>query len=780
MKIKLKIRHKIQFFVLSTSLVIYILAFGYISIKSKNIAFDDAIAISDNYVKGAANQVQNHLENYLTTVKDLSTSFKVYKDIDEENRREVIANIMVHSLESNPDFLAVWSTWETNSIDNLDQQYIGKVGSTVLGNFGHMYYKVNGQVKFDESIETNPDEVFSGDYYQIPKNTRKEVILNPYYYSYSKNKSDEIQETSIVLPIISENEFLGVIGADIQLSQFQEIIKNVKPFENSIAFLMANNGVYVANPSDEFIGKSVLEIFPDESKQHKIMERIYEGKFLSYSVNGLSGDMYYVAYAPIQIGNTGTPWSIGIAVPIDQVMINANTNFKISILVGFIGLLILSLVIYLISNNITNPILVITDFLKNLSKGHIGSEMHLDIKTGDEIEEMGGALNKSITGLLEKTKFAREIGKGNFETSMELLSDDDILGQSLIDMQTKLKTAQEEENIRNNQEEVRRWANEGIALFGDVLRKNHDDLNELSFEIINNLINYLKANQGGLFLKNDDDKNEVFFELIASYAFDRRKFAAKKIEFGEGLVGTCAIEKETINITEIPDNYIQITSGLGGSNPKNILIVPLKVEENVLGVIEIASFKTFKDHEIEFVEKIAENIASALLSVKVNQHTSALLETTQQQAEEMAAQEEEMRQNMEELQATQEEAARKTSEMESFINTLNSTSYIIEYDLNEKIIFVNDAYLNLFGITREQAIGTLHSDNIDFTEKQKKSYLQFWQDLKNGIVKKEKTKVTIKKRKFLFMESYSPIYNDEGEIYKILKIANDISEYIEK
>ncbi|MFC2151362.1 GAF domain-containing protein [Bacteroidota bacterium] len=780
MKIKLKIKHKIQFFILLTTLIIYVLAIGYISITSKRMAFNDAIVISDNYVKGAANEVRVYLENYLITVKDIANTFKVYQDIDETNRREVIGKIMIKTLEANTDFVAIWSTWEPNSIDNLDYLYVNQKGSSILGNFGHMYYKVGGIIKFDESVESNAIAVYSGEYYQMPKNTRKEVITDPYYYSYTKDADNEIHETSIAVPIISDNNFLGVIGADIQLAQFQEIIDNVKPFENSIAFLMANNGVYVANPNPEWVGKSVIEVFPEEAKKQKVMEHIVEGELLSYTVIGLDGSMYYVVYAPITIGNTGTPWSIGIAVPIDQVMAKAKSNFRISILVGIVGMLILSLVIYFISNNITTPILKITKFLKNLAKGHIGSEMYADIKTGDEIEEMGNALNKSITGLIEKTEFARDIGEGNYDTSIELLSEEDILGQSLIEMRNKLKTAREEEKVRKTEDEKRRWTNEGLALFSDVLRQSHENLKELAFDVVVNLINYLKANQGGLFIKNDDDKTEVFFELLATYAFDRRKYNAKIIELGEGLVGMCAMEKQTVYMTDIPDDYIQITSGLGGSNPNSLLIVPLKIEEDVLGIIEIASFNSLENHEIEFVEKIAHNIASTLSTVKVNERTAQLLEKTQQQAEEMAAQEEEMRQNMEELQATQEEAARKTSEMESFINALNSTSFTVEYDLYGKIITVNDAYLNLFGITREEAIGKHHSDYVEFTEEQEKKYDQFWRDLKKGMVKKEKTQLSIKGKSYLFMESYTPIYNEEGEIYKILKIANDISDYIEK
>ncbi|MGM0496960.1 MAG: cache domain-containing protein, partial [Bacteroidota bacterium] len=648
------------------------------------------------------------------------------------------------------------------------------------GNFGHMYYKDEGKIKFDETVESDADEVYSGEYYQIPKKKKKEVILDPYYYSYTKNEEDEILESSIVFPIISDNEFLGVVGADIRLEQFQEIVESIKPFENSIAFLMANNGVYVANPNEEFIGKSVDEVFPEENEKYDIMENVENGEFLTYSVTGLDGSMYYDVYAPVEIGNTDTPWSIGIAVPIEHVMSKANKNFTISLIVGLIGLIILSLVIYYISNNITNPILKITEYLKKLAKGHIGSDMYLDIKTGDEIEEMSNALNKSISGLVEKTQFASDIGEGNYDTTVNLLSDEDILGNSLIEMRDKLKKAREEEELRKKEDEKRRWVNEGLALFSDVLRKNHEDINDLAFDVIINLIKYLEANQGGLFVKNDENKDDVYYELLATYAFDRKKYHTKKIKPGEGLVGTCAIEKQTIYMTDIPDDYINITSGLGGANPNCLLIVPLKVEEEVLGIIEIASFNTFEKHEIEFVEKIAQNIASTISNEKVNEHTSQLLEKTQQQAEEMSSQEEEMRQNMEELKATQEEADRKSKEMEGYIKALNATSYVAEYDLDRKIINVNDAYLDLFNIPRDEAIGTYHSDNIDFTDEQAKQYEQFWEDLKNGMIKKQKTRVTIKGKTYLFAETYTPIYDNDGNVHKILKIANDISEYINK
>ncbi|TAH27513.1 MAG: GAF domain-containing protein [Cytophagales bacterium] len=162
-----------------------------------------------------------------------------------------------------------------------------------------------------------------------------------------------------------------------------------------------------------------------------------------------------------------------------------------------------------------------------------------------------------------------------------------------------------------------------------------------------------------MFLLYHEENQSPYLELIACYAYDRKKYLQKHIQLGEGIVGQCFLEKEPIILKQVPDNYVKITSGLGDANPRFLLAVPLMIEQNILGVIELASFKVLEPYQIQLVQKLAESIASTIQNININQQTQFLLEKSQIQTEEMKSQEEEMRQNMEELQATQEEMHRK-------------------------------------------------------------------------------------------------------------------------
>ncbi|MEM9834512.1 MAG: GAF domain-containing protein [Bacteroidota bacterium] len=304
---------------------------------------------------------------------------------------------------------------------------------------------------------------------------------------------------------------------------------------------------------------------------------------------------------------------------------------------------------YLIAQRFISPIKQIQANLNNLSRGNLQME-HKIAARKDELGDMVQALNTVVEGLHQTADFATAIGEENLEWKYQALGEEDTLGNALIKMRDQLRQ-------NRNDAQVRDWSTQGLTLFTDILR-SAQDIEVLSNQILKQLVDYLEINQGALFMVEEED-SETVLRMKACYAYQRQKFIDKSIPAGDGIIGQAYLEKETIHLTEIPTDYADIRSGLGGSQPATILVIPLVIEDTVEGVLELASFTALEEYQISFVEKVAESIASTLRNTRVNAQTNKLLIESQEQAETMQAQEEEMRQNVEELSATQEEMHRK-------------------------------------------------------------------------------------------------------------------------
>ena len=768
MKLQMKLKQKVQILLIFTSAVIYLLAIGYISINTRQNSYRDTKNLIDSKVNKYARQIESQINRDMAVTRTMALSFSNYDFMPNDQWMNLINKMYEDVFPKYPDIYNLWDSWELSVIDSSWKKPHGRIVNE--------HFREQGVMKENQSRRSLEGD---NELYKEIKNKNQEIILPLYFDRFAEGKSERKLMTSLVVPIKKENgEFIGVVGMDLTMDRFQKMLQNVsiENLNESHAFLLSHEGKYAAHPDTSLLNEKIQKN-PTEKEDFDIFKKFGEGESFSIMHQHNPSTRHYVSYAPIKIGHTNNPWYLGISVPVASIMEEADRDFIISLIIGIIGLIILGTVVYYITRRITHPIEHITQVLKQMARGKIDNRMKFSVNTGDEIEEMAHALNTSIDGLNMKNEFASHLSKGELDYEYTLLSNEDHLGQSLLEMRDSLRKAREEQEKQKKEEQKRQWANEGLNKFADILRQNNDNLQKLSDDVIKNLVYYLEANQGGIFLVNNEDENDKHLELISAFAYDRKKYHEKRIDFGDGLVGTCAIEKQSIYMEDIPQDYIEITSGLGDANPDSLLIVPMKVEEELHGVIEIASFNTFQQYQIDFAEKVAESIASTISSVKVNMKTQRLLEQSEQQSQELSAQEEEMRQNMEELKATQEENARQKAEMENLVNAFNQANYVVEYDTDEKVIDINEKYLNLIGLKREEVIGTHHSYKTQFTGQQGDTYNQFWDDLRAGKVKKDINKIEINGQTYVLAETYTPIMDNEGNVEKIMKIAFNTSEF---
>jgi len=467
------------------------------------------------------------------------------------------------------------------------------------------------------------------------------------------------------------------------------------------------------------------------------------------------------------------------------------------------AILIISMILIgiMISRTLTVPIKKINNLIRLMGNG-LQPEVDIE-KRSDEIGEMAESLKHLIEGLKDTSKFALKIGESNFKARYKPLSEQDVLGNSLILMRENLIKANREAELRKIENFQRNWTSQGLAEFNDLIRDASNDLVELSQSVISKLVEYLEASLGGLFIVNDDNKEDIFLELIAFYAYDRQKFLKKRIEIGETLVGQCYQEKEKIYVTDVPEDYVKITSGLGADKPKNILIMPLTINEKIYGIVELASFNDIEKYQIEFVEKIGESIATAISSVKINLRTTALLTESNEKSKSLEKQESLSRQNIAEIKAdlmlAKEELIieqRKvnilkneknivTSELEKTMqkhsekykdakDKLANNQYIIdnafpyyELTINDEYSYVNEKYLDLINFDKKELIDKKHNALISKDFINSGNYKKIWDKLKQGKTDSLSVQYLIDGKSRILNEKFIPVLNDKEQMIKI-------------
>ncbi|MBN2213227.1 MAG: GAF domain-containing protein [Bacteroidales bacterium] len=259
--------------------------------------------------------------------------------------------------------------------------------------------------------------------------------------------------------------------------------------------------------------------------------------------------------------------------------------------------------------------------------------------------------------------------------------------QELADTKKQLEKQQEEITIQKQEIRLREkeqqdimWYNEGLNKFSDLMSKNQGDIKKLTQVIINNLIDYVEAEQGGIFLLNDDNPEDIHLQLAASYAYNKERLDARFL-IGEGYIGTCFKEKKVIELEHPEKEYTAVRSGLGEEHPKYIIFIPIKMDESVEGVIEVASFKKLKGYKVSFVQKMAETLTSIITSEKATQKMFKIVEQSKLQSEELAAQEETLRQNLEEMSAAHEEASRREDDLIKQAEEFASNETILQEEI---------------------------------------------------------------------------------------------------
>ncbi|MBC7695355.1 MAG: HAMP domain-containing protein [Burkholderiales bacterium] len=193
------------------------------------------------------------------------------------------------------------------------------------------------------------------------------------------------------------------------------------------------------------------------------------------------------------------------------------------------------------------------------------------------------------------------------------------------------------------------WLKSNLAKFTQMLQ-GQKELNSVTKAILTELAQVVTAQHGMFYILEEGENFENSkLRLIASYAYRKRKNDNNTFEMGEGLIGQCALQKERILLTNVPNDYVEINSGLGAAKPLNIIILPVLFENRLKAVIELASFDSFSQIHQDFLDGLTESIGIVLNTIESNSRTGELLVQSQSLASELKSQQEVLRNTNEEL-----------------------------------------------------------------------------------------------------------------------------------
>lgn len=593
-------------------------------------------------------------------------------------------------------------------------------------------------------------------------------------------------------PIYGQGELIGVMVFEFEATEIQEQLNEVIALSNvdfHNHFMVAEDGSFRSESSEmlfhrgdylQNLGKYVPEIDRQkniQSFQSDVLHRQLPQEKAAVLLNPKAAGEDLTIEGEVGAGNAyrSTPVKVGsrtyyIVSKLDlESLLAENTGFFKGLLLFLLvsGGIVL-LVVIVLSGQIVRPFLNMHKAVLSLGAGELPKE----VKKSDDtvIQEMGQSIMRFTNYISHVATFVTHLGKGRFDTELKPLSQSkNPLDKALLQMRDNLKDISEEEAKR-------KWTSDGLTYFAGILQKESQDITQLSDDVLAALVRHIEAKIGAIYLISTEDDDVL--EQVALYAFDRKKYEEKSFLIGEGLVGQAAKEQQSIYLQDVPKDYIRIKSGLGDAAPAFVLIVPLKLNEQVFGAMEIASMRPLQQYEIDFCEKLAESIAITFSSVRNNERTRYLLKESQQKTEQLQAQEEEMRQHLEEMEATQEEMKRSELELYAQQSALNNAALVCQCDPNGFITYVNDAFLERSGYSEADLSGKHlnefeHGDSSEETD----FYEALLQKLNAGEVwKGEQQQRTQSGESYWLKWFVTPAFNDEGTFVKFIMVGFDITD----
>jgi methyl-accepting chemotaxis protein len=329
-----------------------------------------------------AQTVQAQLEAPLQTARTLAGSFQTLQDLDAATRRAVYTASMEGILKANPNYLGVWACFAPNALDGLDAQYVNTPASDGTGRFIPYWHWSGADTKLEALVDYETPGV--GDYYLLAKNSGHETILEPYQYEID---GKVVLLTSVAVPVKdASGAVIGVVGADITLAKLQEMQLDIGGYKSAYGYAVSNGGMYFIHSDPEAVGAYLKD--RETVGVEQVLSAVGKGEAYSYdSTSVKTGKAVRRVLTPITIGSTGTPWSLALAVEVDEVLA-ASTQVLWLLILSLLAALVACIVAMgiVITRFASTPVKLAAEKASQFASGDFSDPVpEVFLRRGDEI-----------------------------------------------------------------------------------------------------------------------------------------------------------------------------------------------------------------------------------------------------------------------------------------------------------------------------------------------------------------------------------------------------------
>jgi len=394
----LKMRWKILLPVCLAVIAVFAATIFFIHQKLRETSEADIALLGQEMSLRHGNAVGRELDSVMSLAKGLAQMFAGAKTSGGVDRAALEA-MLKPVLEDSPDLFGVWTTWEPDAFDGKDAEYAGKDAfHDATGRLIPYWYREGA--KITGGVTTTYEGPSPGsDWYQKPLRGKKPYVTPPTSYDVG---GKSIMLVSFGVPVMMNGKALGVAGVDLSLEKMADMASAIKIFETGYGYLLAADGMVVAHPKRELIGKPA-EAAVGKASAAQALEAVKAGRPYSFRQETPAGVMLHVL-TPIRIGDTDTTWSFGVTIPEARVMENADALTRLLLILGVGGVLFVILAVFLISRAIVNPVNTLVAGAEAVAKGDLDRD--IGVRQKDEIGILADAFRKMVAGLKDMIETA--------------------------------------------------------------------------------------------------------------------------------------------------------------------------------------------------------------------------------------------------------------------------------------------------------------------------------------------------------------------------------------